>query len=121
MPVYDRHANFAYSNVVTAPVPSASGTSLTVTAGTGVLFPTPPFNCTVWPSGEAPFAQLSEIIRVTNIVGDTFTIIRTQEGSTNRGIVVNDQIGNTITVKTLTDVQAGSMTNAIAMAAALGS
>ena len=105
MPSPDSHRNFAYSLVATAPAPAATGTSLVVTAGQGALFPTPPFNCTVWPTAAMPLASNAEIVRVTNIVGDTFTIVRTQENSSARSIVVGDQIAETITAKTLTDVE----------------
>lgn len=101
----DAHNNFAYSLVATAPVPAASGTSLVVTAGQGALFPTPPFNVTVWPTGTMPLSTNAEIVRVTVKVGDTFTIVRTQESTSARTIVVGDQIAETITAKTLTDVE----------------
>lgn len=101
----DAHNNFAYSLVATAPVPAASGTSLVVTAGQGALFPTPPFNVTVWPTGTMPLSTNAEIVRVTVRVGDTFTIVRTQESTSARTIVVGDQIAETITAKTLTDVE----------------
>ena len=111
MPSPDSHRNFAYSLVATAPAPAATGTSLVVTAGQGALFPTPPFNCTVWPTAAMPLSTNAEIVRVTTIVGDTFTLanvagVRTpQEGSSSRSIVVGDQIAETITAKTLTDVE----------------
>lgn len=102
----DSHANFAYSTVAVAPSPATSGTSLEVVAGEGAVFPTPPFNVTVWPIGVQPLASNAEIVRVTGIATDTFTIARTQEGSSARAIQVGDQIAATITVKTLTDVEA---------------
>jgi len=104
MPV-DLHKNFAYSLVATAPVPATSGTSLIVTAADGVKFPTPPFNCTVWATGAQPLTTNAEIIRVTGISTDTFTIVRAQEGTTARTVVVGDQIAATITNKTLTDIE----------------
>lgn len=101
----DAHTNFAYSNVATAPSPPTSGTSLTVTSGTGSIFPTPPFNATVWPAGAQPTTSNAEIVRVTAISTDTFTITRAQEGTTARSITVGDQIAATITAKTLTDAE----------------
>ena len=101
----DLHANFAYSLVATAPTPAASGTSLVVTAGQGALFPTVPFNATVWPAGAQPLSTNAEIVRVTNISTDTFTITRTQESTLARTIVVGDQIAATVTAKTLTDAE----------------
>jgi parallel beta-helix repeat protein len=102
----DAHKNFAYSTVATAPSPSTSGTSLVVAAGTGALFPTPPFNITIWPASVLPLASNAEIARVTAKTTDTFTIIRAQEGSSARSVSVGDQIAATITTKTLTDVEA---------------
>jgi len=103
----DAHKNFAYSTIATAPSPANTGTSLTVQAGDGAKFPTPPFNATVWPFGDLAQTTNAEIVRVTAISGDTVTITRTQEGTTARLIGVSDQIAATITVKTLTDIESG--------------
>jgi hypothetical protein len=111
----DQHKNFAISAVATAPTPASSGTSLVVNAGDGALFPATPFNCTVWPAGLNPTSTNAEIVRVTTVSTDTFTITRTQEGTSARSIVVGDQIINSITVKTLTDVEAGESPLAIQM------
>ncbi|MCX7928844.1 MAG: hypothetical protein N2558_04145 [Patescibacteria group bacterium] len=101
----DAHTNFAYSTVATAPSPPNSGTSLTVSSGSGSIFPTPPFNATVWPSGQQPTTTNAEIVRVTNISGDTFTIIRQQEGTSARSITSGDQIAATITARTLVEAE----------------
>jgi hypothetical protein len=101
----DSHANFAYSTVVSAPSPATSGTTLVVATGDGALFPTPPFNATVWPAGAQPLASNSEIVRVTVIATNTLGIVRAQEGSSARTVVVGDQIAATITKKTLTDIE----------------
>jgi hypothetical protein len=45
-------------------------------------------------------------VRVTAISTDTLTITRAQESSSARTIVVGDQIAATITLKTLTDIEA---------------
>ena len=101
----DSHANLAYGTVLTAPSPATTGTSLTVSSGQGAHFPTPPFNATVWPAGLQPLTSNAEIVRVTAISTDTFTITRHQEGTSARAILVTDQIAATITAKTLTDVE----------------
>lgn len=101
----DAHKNFAYSTVATAPSPATSGTSLVVAAGEGALFPTPPFNATIWPIGANPLSTNAEIVRVTGIATDTLTITRTQESTSARTVIVGDQIAATITAKTLTDVE----------------
>jgi hypothetical protein len=99
----DAHKNFAYSAVATAPSPATSGTSLVVTAGAGALFPTPPFNATIWPAGGQPLSTNAEIVRVTAISTDTFTITRAQESSSARTVIVGDQIAATITKATFDD------------------
>lgn len=101
----DLHKNFAYSTILTAPVPATSGTSLVVASGDGTKFPTVPFNCTVWPISSQPSTTNAEVIRVTAIATDTFTIVRAQEASTARSVIVGDQIAATITAKTLNDVE----------------
>lgn len=102
--MFDSHSNFGYSTVTVAPVPALAGLSLTVAVGQGALF-TAPCNCTVWPTGVAPLAANAEIVRVTAILGDVLTIIRAQEGTAARSIVVGDQIANTTSVKVFTDIE----------------
>jgi hypothetical protein len=109
----DGHKNFAYSTVATAPSPATSGTSLVVAAGEGALFPAVPFNATVWPTETNPTAANAEVVRVTVVSTDTFTITRTQEGSSARAVVVGDQIAATVTTKTLTDLEADLWTQVI--------
>lgn len=101
----DPHANFAYSTILTAPSPATSGTSTAVQSGDGLKFPAVSFNALVWPAGVNPLASNAEIVRVTNIATDTFTIVRTQESTSARTIVVGDQIAAGITAKTLQDVE----------------
>ena len=106
---FDAHKNFAYSTIATAPAPATTGTSLVVQASDGTKFPTVPFNATIWPSGTNPTTANAEIVRVTAIAGDTFTITRIQEGTSARTVIVGDQIAATITVKSLTDIEAGGI------------
>lgn len=101
----DAHKNFAYSTIATAPSPAVSGTSLVVFAGDGTKFPVASFNATVWPANTQPTTANAEIVRVTVVSTDTFTITRAQESSSARTIIVGDQIAATITVKTMTDVE----------------
>lgn len=102
----DARKNLAVSSVATAPSPATSGTSLVVSSGEGSRFPTTPFNATVWPDGELSDPVNAEIVRVTGISTDTLTIVREQESTTARSIVVGDLIAATITVKTLDDIEA---------------
>jgi hypothetical protein len=103
---FDAHKNFALSTVATAPSPATSGLSLIVATGDGAKFPAPPFNATIWPTAAAPTSTNAEVVRVTAIAADTLTIVRAQEGSSARTVVVGDQIAATVTAKTLTDIEA---------------
>ncbi len=96
---FDVHTNLAVSNVATAPSPATSGTSLVVTAGAGTHFGTPPFNITIWPAGATTTFANAEIARCTAIATDTLTIVRAQEGTTARTVVVGDLV--------FTDMEAG--------------
>jgi parallel beta-helix repeat protein len=98
---FDDHANFAYSTVAVV-----GSNTLDVQSGDGSLFPTPPFNATVWEHNTIPTSDNATIIRVTAISGDRFTFTRMQEGSNDREILVYDQITAGITKKTLTDIEA---------------
>jgi len=95
------YKNFAYSRVATAPSPATTGASLVITTGEGVLFPaTFPFNCVIYPVGEMPLLTNSEIVKVTGITGDTFTIVRQQEETSARTVVIGDRIAATISAYT---------------------
>jgi hypothetical protein len=64
---------------------SNTSTSLNVAAGTGVLFPqvtTASGDYFVFSMTDAATQTLHEIMHVTNVAGDTFSIARAQEGTT---------------------------------------
>jgi hypothetical protein len=112
----DAYKNLAIATVATAPSPAASGTSLVVTAGQGARFPTPPFNATVWPATALPDPTTAEIVRVTAIATDTLTLVRAQEGTTARTILVGDLFAATVTKKLLDDlnlIDPAEVTNAM--------
>lgn len=92
-----RFTNFAVSAVATAPSPATSGTSLVVSSGHGTRFPDVPFQLTICPVGSAPTPANAEIVKVTNVATDTLTIVRAQEGTTARSVVVGDQVAATLT------------------------
>ncbi|UOF78660.1 tail fiber [Caudoviricetes sp.] len=94
------YKNFAYSTVLTAPTPATSGTSLVVQSGDGTKFPDVPFNATIWPVGVQPITTNAEIVTVTAVSTDTFTIVRAQESTSARTVVVGDQIAFNITAQT---------------------
>jgi hypothetical protein len=104
----DPVANFPFSTVATAPSPATSGGSLVVAAGGGASFPSAGgFNAIICPVGVQPTATNAEVVRVTVISTDTFTITRAQETSTARTVLVGDQIFLSITAKMLTDLAGG--------------
>lgn len=105
MTTFDAHKNFAYSTVATAPSPATSGTSLVVASGEGTRFPAVPFNAVVWPLGQLPTPANAEVVRVTNISTDTFTITRATESSVARSVIIGDQIAAAVTAKGLKDVE----------------
>lgn len=100
---FDAHKNFARSTVATAPSPAISGTTLSVQAGHGARFPAAPFNIVVFSDG----IEDEEILRVTDKgTGDNWTVIRAQESTSGRTIIVGDRVWGGITVKTFTDIEA---------------
>lgn len=78
----DNAKNFAKATVSTGY--NAAATSIDLSPGGGVRFPSPPFNATWWNSSDYPDPADDpnrEIVRVTNIASETLTIIRAQEGT----------------------------------------
>lgn len=100
--------NFAISRVATAPSPAASGTTLVVEAGDGVLFPDPSssgeYNVVIYPNGEQPSSTNAEIVRVTARSSDTMTIEREAESTDARTIVEGDVVMLGITAKVVEDL-----------------
>ena len=114
----DALKNFAYSLVATAPSPATSGTSLVVTAGQGSYFPVTPFDATIWPSGAQPINTNAEIVRVTNVSTDTFTITRAQYGTSAQTITAGFQIAQTVDANLLNQLlplSGGTMTGALVL------
>lgn len=103
----DQRKNFAVSSVALAPSPPNTGTSLTVKAGQGARFATPPFNMTLAPEKEAATPENAEIVRVTGISGDVFTIVREQEGTIKKNIESGWRLYAGLTDKVLKDIEGG--------------
>ena len=108
---FDAHANLAASTVAVAPAPAGSGTTLSVAAGQGALFPTAPFNAVIWPgSQQVPTAATAEIVRVIAMSGDNITTM-VRATSTEPvalgpiAIGVGYHIVAAVTAKTLTDIE----------------
>jgi len=106
---FDGHANFSYGTVTTAPSPGTSGTTVVIGTANFAQFPSPatyPYNVTIWPSGTIPLASNAEVARVVaKGTNGTLNLTRAQENSTNRGIIIGDQLAITITTKTITDIE----------------
>lgn len=99
----DAVTNFGYGTILTAPSPTISGTSLVLNSGEGDRFPQPStdggFNLVISPAGGQVLNSNSEIVRVTARSGDTFTIVRGQEGTSAVAIDVGYQVALTRTAK----------------------
>jgi len=88
--------NLAVGIVATPPSPPTSGTSLTLQSGHGARFPATPFYVTARPPGVLPDPDNSEIMQVTAVSTDTFTVVRAQRGTTAKSIAVDWVIENAI-------------------------
>lgn len=108
----DAFKNFAIGTLSTGY--DASAVSIILTSGHGARFPAPPFNATWWNSTDYSNPSLDpnvEIVRVTAVSTDTFTITRGQEGtsaSTKNTAAKTYNIHAGLTAKSLnTDYLAG--------------
>lgn len=78
----DTLKNFAIATVSTGY--DASATSIVLTTGHGAKFPAPSFYAVWWNATDYPNPADDpnvEIVRVTNVATDTFTVTRSQEGT----------------------------------------
>jgi len=105
----DAFKNFAKSTLAAGITSGA--TSLTVATGDGVKFPAVAFNAAIWNLVDYPDPTDDpnhEIVRVTAVATDTFTITRAQEGTTgvahNTGGKVYGLVA-TLTAKTLNEIK----------------
>jgi len=101
----DSYKNFAYGTVATAPSPATSGTSLSLQTGQGARFPSVPFDVVAAPPNVVPTSANSEILRVTQVSSDEFTITRTQAGTTAKEIGTDWAIYQSITERTLGELR----------------
>jgi hypothetical protein len=95
---FDPHVDLAVSAVAVAPSPALSGTTFTVTAGQGARFPNPGtqgYDLVAWALGTMPDPTNAEILRVTGLTGDVFTVAARPYAVTNNGnraILVGDLV-----------------------------
>lgn len=97
--------NFPKGTVLTAPSPAASGTTLVLNSGEGALFPDPAteggrFPVTIYPAAADPTTTNAEVAIVTARTGDSLTILRAQEGTSARTVVVGDRVHGGVTANT---------------------
>jgi len=106
---FDPHVNFVQTSVATPPSDPLNGTTLTVLTGTGNNFPaigaSGGFNCVVCPPGVTPNQTTAEVVRVTNVNFDTFTIVRARENSIGQNILAGYNLYLAITSKVIQDIE----------------
>ena len=78
-----------------------SVTSLNVQTGDGTLFPSVTFHATLIAASDS---STFEIVSVTNIATDTFTIVRAQQSTSGTAFSAGDFIRVLVTAKTITDL-----------------
>lgn len=114
---YDNHTALAAALVTNSP--GVGGVTFNLTAGTGALFPTGTFSCTVWVANTLPVrtaaqlaipnSALAEIVR-GSVAGDVFTAsARAQENTTAQAWAIGSVIGNTITALDITAIEAEAL------------
>lgn len=90
------------ANSVLASGITNSATSVTVTTGDGVNFPAAPFYATMTPVGALSTVANSEIVQVTAVSGDTFTIVRGRRGTSGKAFATGSVIANGIYAEDMT-------------------
>lgn len=107
--VFDPIVELVSTLVATPPSPPSSGTTVTVTAGQGSLFPDPSilgaYNLCVCPAGSQPTIANAEYWRVTTRVGDVMTITRAQGPTSARTVLAGDRVFMPGDAKKFADLQ----------------
>ena len=115
---YPLFTNNAATGLV-SPITS-SATTLTVNGGSGTLFPNPTggnyFMITLISSGSGNM----EIVQCTARSGDTFTIVRAQEGTTAQSFAVGDSVQLRITAGSLQTFANPVVVNSVAAGTGIG-
>lgn len=88
--------DYATGIVRTAPSPALSGTSLVLQTGEGDRMPATPFYATAHQPSEMPTLDNAEKVQVTDVTGDTLTIVRAQGDTTAKAIEDGWRISNTL-------------------------
>ena len=99
---------------------SSSATTLVVNGGSGSLFPAPTggnyFMITLISSGSGNM----EIVQCTARSGDTFTIVRAQEGTTAQSFAIGDSVQLRITAGSLQAFSNPTLVNSVAAGTGIG-
>jgi hypothetical protein len=102
----DAIENFAFSTVLAAPTPPATGLTLTPQAADVGEFPAPPFTVVAYPPGvRRPLRSNAELVRVTAENAGVWTIEREQEGTTAKTIGAGWIVAQVITKQMLEDMR----------------
>lgn len=116
-----KNENFA-SSLLIATVTDV-GTSIVLTAATGALFPsTGYFMMAIWGSAYASpsLDPNRELVKATLVSGDTFTIVRAQEGTTNKAWAIGDNVALVFTAGKMEEVEGYVQNNLTSFGIATG-
>jgi hypothetical protein len=101
----DNYRDLSYSTVALAPSPATTDTSLTVRPGDGAKFAEPPFDMFLAPPEPTrPTLENTERVRVTDKIGDTFTIERHQGVTGAQSVAVGWQVYAGVNEKTIREL-----------------
>ena len=101
------------STTLLANTPSTSGTTFEATAGEGNRFPTPDFYGVVYPSGVYPTFDNAEIVKVTAVSTDDFTVTRAQLGTSAQDVQSGWRFSHTLITDDFPNLPSSSTDNAI--------
>lgn len=116
-----QNKNYASSLLIGAI--SDSDTSVTLTSSTGTLFPsTGYFMAAIWGSAYASpsLDPNRELVKATLSSGDTFTITRSQEGTTNKAWSIGDNFALVFTAGKMDEAETAIQSNLLSFAIATG-
>lgn len=92
----NNYKDLSTSTILTAPSPATSGTSLVVQSGHGARFPATNFYATLHPDNTFPTLDNAEIVLVTAVSTDTFTITRAQKGTSAMSVAIGWRISASV-------------------------
>lgn len=99
---------------------TASATTLTVNGGSGSLFPSPSGGNYCMLTLISQLSGNMEIVQCTARSGDTFTIVRAQEGTTAQSFAVGDAVQLRITAGSLQTFANPTVVNSVAAGTGIG-